>query len=103
MARRIHLSWALLPTLAGFAVLGAVSGYLLMEDFHGHLYRQCLAFAAAGGILGACGWLLSERVSYAANLNTSPLLRLSLSGVAASLIGAWVCAPFAELTVGGGK
>lgn len=103
MAQRIHVTWGLLPAIIGFAVLGALSGYLLLEDFHGHLYRQCLVFAASSGVLGVCGWLLSERVSNAANLNTSALLRLTLSGVGACVIATWVCAPFAELTVGAGR
>jgi len=103
MAKRFHIPWGLLPTIIGFAALGALSGYLLLEDFHGHLYRQCLVFGVSAGVLGTCGWLLSERVSYAANLNTSPLLRLGVSGVAACAIAAWVCAPFAESAVGAGR
>lgn len=52
MALRIHFPWGWLFTVVGFAALGAASGYLLLHDFHGHLYRQCLALGFAGAIWG---------------------------------------------------
>jgi hypothetical protein len=100
MAVRIHFPWGLTLSVLGFAALGAAAAYLLVEDFHGHIYRECLLHAVAGGVLGACGWFFSERVSERANLNTSPFLRLAFSGLAAVVVAAWVAGPFAELTTG---
>ncbi|PWT74419.1 MAG: hypothetical protein C5B46_04145, partial [Proteobacteria bacterium] len=103
MAFRFHFPWGWLLTVIGFAVFGALAGYLLLHDFHGHLYRECLALAGGGAVLGASGWLMSERVAYAGNLNTSPFLRLLLSGIGAAAVGTWVSAPFLELVMGAGR
>ena len=102
MALRIHVPWALLLTVLAFATLGAGAAYFLAVDFHGQLYHQCATQAAGAGVLGACAWFISERVSYAANLNTSPFLRLAIAGVAAVCIAAVVVSPFAEFTAGSG-
>jgi hypothetical protein len=100
MALRIHVPWALLLAVIGFAALGAGAAYLMAEDWLGQLYPQCAMAAAGAGLLGACGWFVSERVSYAANLNTSPFLRLTLPGVAAVWVAAEVVSPFTEFTAG---
>jgi hypothetical protein len=100
MALRLHFPWQLLLTVLGFAALGAGVAYLLAQDFHGQLYHQCAMQAAGAGLLGACGWFFSERMSYAANLNTSPFLRLTLPGAAAVFVAAVVVSPFTEFTAG---
>ncbi|HTS53906.1 MAG TPA: hypothetical protein VMH26_11580, partial [Burkholderiales bacterium] len=102
MALRIHFPWQLLITVLGFGALGAAAAYFLAGDFDGQLYHQCAAQAAGAGLLGACGWFLSERLSYAANLNMSPFLRLTAPGLAAVLVSAVVVGPFTEFTVGSG-
>jgi len=102
MALRIHVPWGLLLTVLGFAALGAGAAYFLTVDFHGQLYHQCATQAAGAGVLGACAWFISERVSYAANLNTSPLLRLATGGVAAVCVAVVVVSPFTEFTAGSG-
>src|SRR5262245_27540955 len=96
MALRIRFPWQLLLTVLGFAVLGAAVGYLHAHDFHGQLYRQLAIHAAAAGFVGACTWLLSERVSHAANLNTSPFFRLALSAAAATGVAAAMVGPYIE-------
>ncbi len=100
MALRIHFPWQFLLAVLGFAVAGAGAAYLVAEDFHGQLYRQCVMQAAGAAVLGACGWFMSERVSHAANLNTSPFLRLAIAGAAAICVAAAVVAPFTEFTAG---
>jgi hypothetical protein len=102
MALRIHFPWQFLLTVLGFAAAGAGAAYFLAQDYHGQLYHQCAMQAAGAGVLGVCAWLVSERVSHAANLNTSPFLRLALAGVAAICIAATVVAPFTEFTAGSG-
>jgi hypothetical protein len=102
MALRIHFPWQFLLAVLGFAAAGAGAAYLITTDFHGQLYHQCAMQAAGAGVLGVCAWLVSERVSHAANLNTSPFLRLALAGVAAICIAATVVAPFTEFTAGSG-
>ena len=102
MALRIHVPWGLLLTVLGFATLGVGAAYFLAVDFHGQLYHQCAMQAAGAGVLGACAWFISERVSYAANLNTSPFLRLAMAGVAAICVAAEVVSPFTEFTAGSG-
>ena len=96
MALRIHFPWQLLLTVLGFAALGAGVGYLLAHDFHGQLYRQLALHAAGAGFVGACAWFLSERVSHAVNLNTSPFFRLALSAAAATGIAALMVGPYIE-------
>ncbi len=102
MALRIHFPWQFLLTVLGFAAAGAGAAYFLAQDFHGQLYHQCAMHAAGAGVLGTCGWFMSERVSHATNLNTSPFLRLALAGAAAICVAAAVVAPFTEFTAGSG-
>jgi hypothetical protein len=102
MALRIHFPWQFLLTVLGFAAAGAGAAYFLAQDFHGQLYHQCAMQAAGAGFLGGCGWFMSERVSHAANLNTSPFLRLALAGAAGICVAAAVVAPFTEFTAGSG-
>jgi len=96
MALRIHFPWQFLLTVLGFAALGAGVGYLQAHDFHGQLYRQLAVHAAGAGFVGACAWFLSERVSHAVNLNTSPLFRLALSAAAAAGVAALMVGPYIE-------
>src|SRR5690242_19335218 len=100
MALRLHLPWGLLFTVLGFAGLAAGAAWLLSVDYDGHLYLQVILQAVGGAILGALGWASSERVAYAANLNTKPLLRLTIGGMLASYAAAWVTSPYTELTAG---
>ena len=97
MALRIHFPWQFLLTVLGFAALGAGVGYLQAHDFHGQLYRQLAVHAAGAAFVGACAWFLSERVSHAVNLNTSPFFRLALSGAAATGVAAFMVGPYIEL------
>jgi hypothetical protein len=102
MALCIYFPWQFLLTVLGFGAAGAGAAYLFTQDFHGQLYHQCAMQAAGAGVLGACGWFMSERVSHAANLNTSPFLRLAVAGTTAICIAASVVAPFTEFTAGSG-
>jgi hypothetical protein len=100
MALRLHLPWGLLFTVLGYAGLAAGAAWLLSVDYDGHLHLQVILQALGGAILGALGWASSERVAYAANLNTKPLLRLTVGGMLASYAAAWVTSPYTELTAG---
>ena len=100
MALRIHLPWGWLLTALGYAVLAAGAAWLHSVDYDGHLYTQLALHAVGGLILGSLAWAFSERVAYAANLNTKPALRLILAGVLASYAAAWVASPYTEFTAG---
>ncbi len=100
--RRINLPWGLLITAAGFALLSAGAAYLFALDFDGHFYRHCGIQAVGGAILGAGIWTFSERISYAANLNTSPFLRLLLPGLASAWLATISAGPFIEFAMGSG-
>lgn len=100
MALRFHLPWGLLFTALCYSALGASAAWFLAVDYDGHLYRQLTLHALGGAILGALAWAFSERVAYAANLNTKPAVRLLVAGVLASCAAAWVAAPYIEFTAG---
>ena len=100
MALRIHLPWGALLTALGFGAIAAGAAWLHAVDDVGHLYRQLALHAVGGMILGTAAWAFSERVAYAANLNTKPMLRLTLAGIVASYAGAWVASPHTEFTAG---
>jgi len=100
MALRIHLPWGALLTALGFGAIAAGAAWLHAVDDVGHLYGQLALHAVGGMILGTAAWAFSERVAYAANLNTKPMLRLTLAGIVASYAGAWVASPHTELTAG---
>ena len=100
MALRIHLPWEALFTALGFGALAAGAAWLHAVDDVGHLYTQLALHAVGGMILGTAAWAFSERVAYAANLNTKPMLRLTLAGVVASYAGAWVASLHTEFTAG---
>jgi hypothetical protein len=100
MALRIHLPWGALLTALGFGAIAAGAAWLHAVDDIGHLYRQLALHAVGGMILGTAAWAFSERVAYAANLNTKPMLRLTLAGIVASYAGAWVASPHTEFTAG---
>ena len=87
MAVRIHVPWGLLSTVLGFAVLGGAVAYWLTTDVHGYLYRQCLLQAIGAALLGVVAWIASERISYRANLNTSPFLRQTTNSPAGKEAG----------------
>jgi hypothetical protein len=103
MALRIYFPWQFLLTVLGFAAAGAGAASLLAQDFHGQLYHQCAVQATGAAVLGAWGWLFSERMAHTANLNTLPFLRLALAGGAAVGIAAVVVSPFTEFTAGSGS
>jgi hypothetical protein len=100
MALRFHLPWGFLLTALGYSVLSAGTAWLLAVDYDGHLYRQLTLHAMGGAILGTLAWAFSERVAYAANLNTNPAVRLLLAGLLACAAAAWVAAPYTEFTAG---
>jgi hypothetical protein len=100
MAIRLHLPWGLLFTALGYGALAAGLAWLQAVDYDGHLYRQLALHAIGGAILGALGWAFSERVAYAANLNTKPVLRLAVAGMLSSYAAGWVVSPYTEFTGG---
>ena len=100
MALRIHLSWGPPLTVLAYGALAAGAAWLHAVDYDGHLYAQLLLHAVGGLLLGGLAWAFSERVAYAANLNTKPVLRLAVAGVLASYAGAWVASPYTEFTAG---
>src|SRR5690242_20417299 len=100
MALRFHLPWGFLLTALGYGVLSAGAAWLLVVDYDGHLYRQLTLHAMGGALLGTLAWAFSERVAYAANLNTNPAVRLLLAGLLACGAAAWVAAPYTEFMAG---
>src|SRR5262249_34220220 len=100
MAFRLHLPWGFVFTAVGYAMLAAGTAWLHAVDYDGHLHAQVTLHAAGGAILGALGWMFSERIAYAANLNTKPLLRLGIAGMLACYAAAWVASPYIEFTAG---
>src|SRR5262245_39168435 len=102
MALRIHFPWQLLLTVLGFAAVGAGVAYLQAHDFHGQLCRQLAVHAPGAGLLEAGSWLLCERGSHAANLNTSPFFRLALSAAVAAGVAAPLAGPYIEFATASG-
>ncbi len=102
MRFRIRFFWGLPLSVLGFAALAAGAGYLLLTDYHGHLWLRCAVHAVGGALLGVAAWRASDRLTDYVNLHTSPLLRLALAGTGATWIATEVAGVFTELAVGSG-
>jgi hypothetical protein len=96
---RLRFPWGFLLTTAGYAALGAASGWFLSTDLHGHLLLRCALHAGGGALLGAVAWRLNERLTDWVNLHTSSLPRLGLAGGAAAVLATYATEPFCELGV----
>jgi hypothetical protein len=102
MRFHVRFFWGLPLSVLGFAALAAGAGYLLLTDYHGHLWLRCAVHAVGGALLGVAAWRASDRLTDYVNLHTSPLLRLALAGSGATWVATEVAGVFTELAVGSG-